>query len=132
VPGRRLVLLAVLVALAALALSKSSAQAAPPSPTAALAQAGDAVVEPDGSCTITLVATWDSSELRGPHTETRLYEQVGGSLELRAAGFRVPDTGTARFVMREVGSGAHTYVFRLVRGGQERVLADASSAVDCH
>jgi hypothetical protein len=124
-------LAAMLIALSSFVVSSATANAAPPSPTVSLAQDGASMTEADGSCTITLVATWDSQELRGRHAQTRLYEQLDWGLDLRAAGFRVPDTGTARFVLRGVTPGAHTYEFQLVRGGQERVLAADTLSVSC-
>lgn len=107
------------------------AGAAAPAPVVELNAEGVTFVEADGGCTIELLASWDSAELRGPNANTRLYELVGEGLELEGAGFRVTDTGTARFVVRGEVPGDHTYRFALVRGGQERVLASVDRTVTC-
>ena len=82
-------------------------------------------------CTWQLLATWDSTESRGPTVDTRLYESVdGGAPVLIAGGFRIEDVGERLMIVADRQPGSYAFEFVLQKGSH-KVLSTATLAVSC-
>ena len=105
------------------------AEAGPPQPAVdSLVISWTAPFNGDG-CLVAFEATWDDVELRGPNVNSRLYDVTDGGV-LVAGEFRGENDGAATLVAVAPAEGPREYLFALVRGGQERVLASLTADFD--